>query len=115
MRVGVIDARKDGVLFEQCIEPAQIHAHCKDQQQKSKRNRKPAPRQRDGASPPARENPGASGDQNKEDSHDAANYGERQQPARKELPYRKREQIKVQWLAKDRIENAAARVRGAYQ
>ncbi len=62
------------------------------------------------AAPPC-EDPGATGDQNKEDSHDAGNYGERQQPARKELPHWECEEIKVQRPAEDRIENAARRPR----
>ena len=91
MCIGVGDTTKDRMLVEQRLEPADIHAHREDQQQERKRNREPAPGQWDGAASAASEDVGAAGNENKENGDYTGNHGQRQQPARDELPGRKGE------------------------
>ena len=86
VRIGVGHTAKDRVILEQGLEPADIHAHRERQQQKRKRNRKPAPGRGDGARSPARERPGAAGNENEGNGDHAGNHPERQKPAYDQLP-----------------------------
>ena len=46
MRVGVSDAVKDGVMFQQPVESIEIHIHREDEQQERDRDGEPAPGRR---------------------------------------------------------------------
>jgi hypothetical protein len=107
VRFGVGDAGEDGVILEQLLEPAEIDADGKHQQDEGERNRETTPR-RPALVPASADQPRAAGDDHKEQRDRADNHRERHQPAADELIRRQGEQVERQRPAEDRIDDRRA-------
>ncbi len=86
VRVSVGDAFKNGVVFKQEVEPADVHMQREDEQQDSDCNGRGSPWDLDGAAEMAAEGPRAPGDDDEQDGENADQNGQRKQPADDGVP-----------------------------
>ena len=109
MRLRVCHTGKDGVILEQALESPEVHLHGDGGEQEAERDSEPAHRSgvlsEHGA---ALQDAGPAGGQEKEQAHPEREHGQAQQPAGRELPCGKREQIKRDRPAEDGIDAPGA-------
>ena len=103
---GVGDAREDGPVREQAIEPSEVHANGENQQRRPRNRPTAPPRAHARRDATAAQHLGAAGDGDEDARDSAREHCKRQQPAGEQVPGGQREQVEGERLAEDRVDDA---------